>query len=59
MDPQTYDQLIFDNAGKKIQWNRDSVSGRQAEREGERETISSRLHTASTKPNARLKPTKP
>ena len=25
MDPQTYDQLIFDKAGKSIQWNRQSL----------------------------------
>ena len=25
MDPQTYGQLIFDKAGKKIQWNKDSL----------------------------------
>ena len=25
MDPQTYGQLIFDKAGKNIQWNKDSV----------------------------------
>ena len=25
MDPQTYGQLIFDKAGKNIQWNRDSL----------------------------------
>ena len=24
MDPQTYSQLIFDKAGKNIQWNRQS-----------------------------------
>ena len=24
MDPQTYGQLIFDKAGKNIQWNKDS-----------------------------------
>ena len=26
MDPQTYGQLIFDKAGKNIQWNKDSLS---------------------------------
>ena len=25
MDPQTYGQLIFDKAGKNIQWNKDSL----------------------------------
>ena len=25
MDPQTYVQLIFDKAGKNIQWNKDSL----------------------------------
>ena len=25
MDPQTYGQLIFDKAGKTIQWNKDSL----------------------------------
>ena len=25
MDPQTYGQLIFDKAGKHIQWNKDSL----------------------------------
>ena len=25
MDPQTYGQLIFDKAGKKSQWNKDSL----------------------------------
>ena len=25
MDPQTYGQLIFDKAGKSIQWNKDSL----------------------------------
>ena len=25
MDPQTYSQLIFDKAGKNIQWNKDSL----------------------------------
>ena len=25
MDPQTYGQLIFDKAGKNIQWNRQSL----------------------------------
>ena len=25
MDPQTYGQLIFDRAGKNIQWNKDSL----------------------------------
>ena len=25
MDPQTYAQLIFDKAGKNIQWNKDSL----------------------------------
>ena len=25
MDPQMYGQLIFDKAGKNIQWNRDSL----------------------------------
>ena len=25
MDSQTYDQLIFDKAGKNIQWNKDSL----------------------------------
>ena len=25
MDPQTYGQLLFDKAGKNIQWNKDSL----------------------------------
>ena len=25
MDPQTYGQLVFDKAGKNIQWNKDSL----------------------------------
>ena len=25
MDPQTYGQLIFDKAGKNVQWNKDSL----------------------------------
>ena len=25
MDPQTYGQLIFDKAGKNIQWNKESL----------------------------------
>ena len=25
MDPQTYSQLIFDKAGKNVQWNKDSL----------------------------------
>ena len=25
MDPQTYGQLIFDKAGKNMQWNKDSL----------------------------------
>ena len=28
MDPQTYSQLIFDKAGKNIQWNKDSLFSR-------------------------------
>ena len=28
MDPQTYGQLIFDNAGKNIQWNKNSLSSK-------------------------------
>ena len=28
MDPQTYGQLIFDKAGKNIQWNKDSLSSK-------------------------------
>ena len=28
MDPQTYGQLIFDKAGKNIQWNKDSLFGK-------------------------------
>ena len=28
MDPQTYDQLIFDKAGKNIHWNKDSLFGK-------------------------------
>ena len=29
MDPQTYGQLIFDKAGKNIQWNKDSLFSKQ------------------------------
>ena len=29
MDPQTYGQLTFDKAGKKGQWNKDSLSLQQ------------------------------
>ena len=29
MDPETYGQLIFDKAGKNIQWNKDSLSLQQ------------------------------
>ena len=28
MDPQTYGRLIFDKAGKNIQWNKDSLSSK-------------------------------
>ena len=28
MDPQVYGQLIFDKAGKNIQWNKDSLFGK-------------------------------
>ena len=28
MDPQTYGQLIFDKAGKNIQWKKDSLFGK-------------------------------
>ena len=29
MDPQTYSQVIFDKAGKNIQWNKDSLFSKE------------------------------
>ena len=35
MDPQTYGQLIFDKAGKNIQWNKDSLFSKCAGKTGQ------------------------
>ena len=34
-DPQTYGQLIFDKAGKNIQWNKDSLFNNGAGKTGQ------------------------
>ena len=36
MDPQTCGQLIFDKEGKNIQWNKDSLLSKSAEKTGQR-----------------------
>ena len=35
MDPQMYGQLIFDKAGKNIQWNKDSLFSKGAGKTGQ------------------------
>ena len=35
MDPETYGQLIFDKAGKNIQWKKDSLLTNGAGRTGQ------------------------
>ena len=35
MDPQTYGQLIFDKAGKNIQWNKDSLFSKWSGKTGQ------------------------